>query len=185
MFLELLSPENNRELGAIETLQNLTLILILFLGTLSAVKKTFPQAIIHWLFLFFALFVFLEEVDYFMNYSEVLRGKSPYSYNLNGFRNMHNISSLVWLRKTGYQVLVYLTLIFIFLRLKKEEGPGLVIKAILFCFIVLQFVLNITYQLISPPENARQIISETLELNLYTSWLFLLTNHIQLIRQNR
>jgi hypothetical protein len=171
LILEFLSPKENRELGFIESLQNVILLLCLFriagfiknFNTLYAFKYLF-------LFLFF-LFIFMEEVDYLTNYLEVIFGVKSYSFNLSGFRNLHNQASFTVIRKSAYWILAFLTLLF-FLKEIKGKKDFLIFNGLL--FISIQIVLTIFYAVTFGAEDYRQIISETLELNLFISWLYLI-----------
>ena len=92
--LQIFAPVTNRELGVIELLQSVVLVVILFIG-ISQIRLNFKLnglPTICWSF-FSAIitFVFLEEIDYGLHYYDFLRGNNSYTTSFgNGFRNIHN-----------------------------------------------------------------------------------------------
>jgi hypothetical protein len=171
LILEFLSPKENRELGFIESMQNVILLLCLF--RIAGFIKNFNTfyAFKYLFFFLFFLFILMEEVDYLTNYLEVISGVKSYSYNISGFRNIHNQASFTVIRKSAYWILSFLTLLF-FLKEIKGKKDFLIFNGLL--FICIQILLTIYYAVTFGAEDYRQIISETLELNLFISWLYLI-----------
>lgn len=171
---EILSPKHNREFGLIELLQNVTLLLLITAQFPLINHNRFFYKIAQGVLLLFFVFVFLEEVDYFLHYIEVITKRDSYAINILGHRNLHNNTNVVWIRKVAYWVIVYLTGYVLFKQLKSNLDKQKAIPVfMMFFFMTIQFVLSLVYKINYGIEDIRQLISETLELNLYATWLYL------------
>jgi uncharacterized membrane protein YozB (DUF420 family) len=109
----LIASEENRELGILEHLQ-LILILIIFVIAVRAIK-TKDNKIEKYIFIFisaFTLFFFLEEIDYGLHYLEWFSDNPPKPE----IRNIHNNGSITSVFKmTAYVVIVVFFVILPFL----------------------------------------------------------------------
>ena len=88
--IEGINPDSNREFGLLENLQNLYLIIIIFILAFGFKKKhhRFEKTFIK-VCLFLTLFVFLEEIDYGLHIYEYLYKVDI--ENVTKIRNIHNI----------------------------------------------------------------------------------------------
>ena len=87
---DFVAPHFNRELGALENLENVVLIAMVVLAARAAFRK--PSRVDKTAFVIIAvlaLFVFLEEIDYGLTYWEFLSGTLP--EHQAQVRNIHNI----------------------------------------------------------------------------------------------
>jgi len=166
VYLEFLAPEWNRELGLLENLQNIILLLCLWLVIkLYRRENTSIYKYTYIAISFFLCFLFFEEVDYFMHfYDFIFYGKEPYVTSIKGFRNIHNIDFMTFWRRLFFSILLLLTGGFLIILGAKRKK----IKYLLVMLFLLLCALN------GGLEDNRQICSETKELCLYTVWYFLL-----------
>ncbi|MES2691484.1 MAG: hypothetical protein V4658_13835 [Bacteroidota bacterium] len=176
---DLLAPLKNRETGLIETLQHVVLLLLAANVTVSAVKTSQSrEKVLYAALCLFFLFVLLEETDYLMNYIELLTGKQHYEISVKGFRNIHNNELGLLLHKIAYWIFVSATATGMALLVFKEKNAGnsykITLWFVLCTLIMFQFIFSIAGKvyLDTKLEAERQIMNETLELNIYTSWLF-------------
>lgn len=178
-LIDLLAPLQNRETGLIETLQHIVLLLLVTGVAINAVKaQQHTEKLLYAAFSMFFLFVLLEETDYLMNYIELLTGKQHYEISVQGFRNIHNNDLGLLLHKIAYWVLVSATVTGMIILVFKEKNAGnyykLTLWFVLVSLIAFQFIFSIAGKMYLDMklEAERQVMNETLELNIYTSWLF-------------
>lgn len=95
---DFVAPSFSREFGALENLQNVLLIAMVVLAARAAFRK--PSRVDRTAFVIIAVmasFVFLEEIDYGLNYWEALTGTLP--EHQAQVRNIHNISNYTkWIK---------------------------------------------------------------------------------------
>lgn len=115
---EILAPMSNRELGLIESLQHCTLFLLILAQFPLINHTSVLNKLTRYVLLLLFVFVFFEEVDYFINYTELILKQDKYSISFAGYRNVHNISNLAWIRKIAYWVMVCLTGFVLFKQVK-------------------------------------------------------------------
>ena len=86
---EFVAPAMNREFGALENIQNLILLGVIFVaGVGMARKRTHIERVFLGLTVVLAVVMLLEEIDYGWHYFELWRGtRAP----AGAFRNLHNI----------------------------------------------------------------------------------------------
>lgn len=175
--LEILAPAGNRETGLIETLQHFVLLLLLIRLFFILYRTGLRMAPI--LSVLLTGFIFLEETDYLMHYLDFFSGNRPYAFSLNGFRNFHNAGSSVSFYKIAYWICVLCTFIFTWRKLagSRDRRERYMLGELLFSLLLIQVLLSIAgvAWLNGQLGDSRQVVSETLELHLYTSWLLLLS----------
>ena len=89
---ELVCPSVNWELGIVENLQLVLLLMMFIVSVVAVKKKKLPiEKIAFILLAFFTLFVFLEEIDYGKHFSEYFKGNTDTFFReLTGVKNLHN-----------------------------------------------------------------------------------------------
>ncbi len=117
----LIAPEFNREFGILENIQLLIIFAIILLSFNNSKKaKTKPIRFIFILILIGSIFIFLEEIDYGLNYYEYFSGTSNgpaqiASGSNNSIRNIHNQGNLTRLIKFFGYLFFVLIIVFPFL----------------------------------------------------------------------
>jgi len=105
---ELVCPSVNWELGIVENLQ-LVLLLMMFIVSVMAVKKkkTRIEKMAFILLAFFTLFVFLEEIDYGKHFLAYFKGHTDTFFrDLTGRSNIHNLGNNARLFKRSIYLLM-------------------------------------------------------------------------------
>lgn len=93
-FNAIMAPPYNRELGILELLQSIVLLLTLFVSYKQSRLTTGNRRLIWIAITLVLMLVLLEETDYGLHYFDYLMGNQPYTTNLPfTFRNIHNQSN--------------------------------------------------------------------------------------------
>ena len=113
VLVNIICPQGNCEWGFLENLQLLVIVAILVVSVIGFFRKR--ELVLKWLFGFiavFAIFVFLEEIDYGEHFAQLLAGAQGEDYNeqIISFRNIHNRGNNAKLFKRS----VYLIMAMIF-----------------------------------------------------------------------
>ena len=120
-MVEFTCPKINREFGAIENIQLLTILGIIFFSFKGAIKKEIlVERIIYFFIGLFAIFIFMEEIDYGAHYLQYFTGeKRTFAYDLYGRKNVHNagIASVIF-KYTAYSLIA---LFFLLLPMFKDR----------------------------------------------------------------
>lgn len=111
--MELVCPTVNWELGIVENLQLLLILLIFAISLMGIKRKDLKLEKFALGFLaFFALFVFLEEIDYGLHYVEYFKGESNTLFrDVTGSKNLHNMGNNARLFKRSIYPLMALLFI--------------------------------------------------------------------------
>lgn len=181
-FLDILASKQNRETGLIESGEHLTLLLII-IQLINRIKKSEHIKTGYKLSIALAFigFVLLEETDYFMQYTELLLHRTPYSISVNGFRNLHHAEVTFSLSKLFFAACSLLTTIifirtFIARKLTNSPFAWIALGNIILTQVAFTFLQLLEFNHL---EGARQLISETREWGVYLTWLFwALQNHL-------
>lgn len=120
---ELVCPSVNWELGIVENLQILLLILIICVMAIFR-KKNRIKKIIFSLLSIFALFVLLEEIDYGAHFLRYFKGHSDtFFVNMTGDVNIHNLGNNARIFKRSIYPLMLVLFIITPLYVHKFENP--------------------------------------------------------------
>lgn len=172
-IIDVLAPKQNRELGLIETLQ--ALLLIMTIATLYAgIRNQQTQKFLSIGAIGLLSFILLEEIDYGLHYAEFILNKEPYAINFFGFRNIHNQGELNdWIKTIILipQLVFFGVFPFINFKIRGKTFHSVygyfywsVMLAYLFYYAIGQSLFSDdTIQLLDD----RQIFAETKELALY------------------
>lgn len=166
--LNYLLPIKNRELGLVEGLQHLTL----FIGCVVMLIATLQSAtnkVIYALLTCFVFFIFLEEVDYFIHYIDLVFSPTSNPIKTGGFRNLHNQTHT--LRKVGYLLVVYGLVMLLLYKGKQIFSSQVSKSTLLFTFVFIQLVYPLLLWIFKVDEDPRQVYSELRELCLYVTGL--------------
>ena len=110
-FNAIMAPPYNRELGILELLQSIVLLLTLFVSYKQSRLTTGNQSLIWSLITLVLMLVLLEETDYGLHYFDYLMGNQPYTSNLPfNFRNIHNKSNNLLIIKVSsliFQIVIF------------------------------------------------------------------------------
>lgn len=111
--MELVCPTVNWELGIVENLQLLVLIMIFVISLMGLKHKEPMIEKIGLVFLaFITLFVFLEEIDYGLHYVQYFTGESNTLFrDVTGAKNLHNLGNNARLFKRPFYPLMALLFI--------------------------------------------------------------------------
>ncbi len=172
--MDLMAPEWNREYGLLETVQHVLLVgMALFLLWNLRYRKSSLQRKIQIAVSVFLVFVFMEEVDYFLQYLDLVNEKSVNESEILGVRNLHNHNDFFRAIKFLIQTALYLSTFIVALSF---SVPG---KRSLYTFgfsrtasiiVVIAIVIGFLASMFIVFEDARQLQSEANELLLYACW---------------
>lgn len=118
---DIIIPENNRELGIVENIQLLILLLIFVVLIAGFFRKSIMiERICYLLLALFTVFVFLEEIDYGAHFMQYFKGHNETFFReLTGEKNVHNIGNRAKLFKRSiYPIML---LIFIIAPIFKDK----------------------------------------------------------------
>lgn len=122
---ELVCPSVNWELGIVENLQILLLIMMLIISVIAVFRK--KNAIEKVLFSFlsvFALFVLLEEIDYGAHFLRYFKGRSDtFFVDMTGKANVHNLGNNARIFKRSIYPLMLLLFIITPIYVHKFKNP--------------------------------------------------------------
>lgn len=122
---ELVCPSVNWELGIVENLQILLLIMILIVCVMAIFrKKNRIEKVIFSFLSVFALFVLLEEIDYGLHFLRYFKGRSDtFFVDMTGKANVHNLGNNAKLFKRSIYPLMLILFIITPLYVHKFKNP--------------------------------------------------------------
>lgn len=163
-----LLPLQNREFGIVEGLQHVALLIGFLIMLIATIKCTSHKAI-YTALTCFILFVFLEEIDYFMHYFDWFLNRSGNGSNTSNFRNLHN--QLQVARKVSYLVVIYCSVLLLIFKGSKIFSNPVLKTTIISMFVFIQLVFPLLLWFFNIYEDSRQVYSELRELCFYITVL--------------
>ncbi len=122
---ELVCPSVNWELGIVENLQILLLIMMLIISVIAVFRKknTIEKVLFSFLSVF-ALFVLLEEIDYGAHFLRYFKGRSDtFFVDMTGKANVHNLGNNARIFKRSIYPLMLLLFIITPIYVHKFKNP--------------------------------------------------------------
>lgn len=122
---ELVCPSVNWELGIVENLQILLLIMMLIISVIAVFrKKNTIEKILFSFLSVFALFVLLEEIDYGAHFLRYFKGRSDtFFVDMTGKANVHNLGNNARIFKRSIYPLMLLLFIITPIYVHKFKNP--------------------------------------------------------------